>query len=339
MPKQKVNLVTGASSAIGKRIVKELLDRGDEVRVLIKKDHNATMDTLSLPSGVKPYAADITLSDKADKKSLEAACEGIDRIFHFASATYNYRYSFDEMIATNVAGTENLLQAYLDSNPESSCLHFLFASTTSVYGYRRKGEILTEESPVKPGSNYAETKLMAEQVIKSFEEAAPKRIKFTMFRLGPFYGEGYEKPFFKVFRLVQEGRMIYIGGGRNNIVLVNIDDAVQAIMLALDNKKAENQIFNVTDGKSHTIKSLLEFTAEKLKVEAPKRSIPRFVAGIGRKIAKVNYDEFEFLSSDRVISISKAKKDLGYTPKVNLAKAGANLIDKFLETQKMKVSK
>ncbi|MCL5102360.1 MAG: NAD(P)-dependent oxidoreductase [Candidatus Marsarchaeota archaeon] len=331
-----VCLVTGATSAIGRKLVQKLIDEGCDVRAVLRTHPSRTDEWMALPPRVKVYVADLTLKNESDSKVLEEACKGVDIIFHIASAVYNYKNTYDELININVIGTENLLNAYESSNKDSKKpMHLIYASTVSVYGYKRPKEKLTESSELKPASPYSESKMMAEQVIKSFADSNPM-INYTVLRFGTFYGPGYKESYFKMFSLIEKGRAIYISGGENSVSMVEEDDVIQSLMLAAMHPHPKNSIYNITDGEPHTIKSLFELVAKELGVSAPKRSIPHVVAKLTSKIANINYDELEFVASDRLIDISKARKELGFNPTHKIEKDGLLLIEEYKKSQHSK---
>jgi UDP-glucose 4-epimerase len=324
-----IDVVTGATSSLGLHLIRELLKRGDEVRVIVKDNPKEGEDWKTLPAGCVPYIADLTLKEKADKDVLMVACNRADNIFHFAAATYNYKFKYSQMVDINVIGTENLIRAYLDANPDKeSIVHLIYTSSVTVYGYQRQEEQLTEESDTKPASGYSETKLMAEKVIESFA-SADKRITYTILRLGTIYGQGYEHEFFKIFRLLRDRNVRYIGKATNHLTLVAVDDAVDALMLASSNSKSMNKIYNITDGVPYTQKDLFNKAAQFLNTEPPSRGVHPLIARIGAKINGLNYDEFEFLISDRIVSIDRAKKELGFKPSCSIDVEGREMAKNF----------
>jgi nucleoside-diphosphate-sugar epimerase len=235
------------------------------------------------------------------------------------------------MVDTNVIGTENLIRAYLDTKPaQDSRVHIIFTSSVTVYGYQRGEDLLTEDSEAKPASGYSETKLMAEKVIESFASADP-RIRYTNLRLGTLYGEGYEHEFFKIFRLIRDGDAKYIGRGDNHLTLVNVSDATDAIMLASENPKSVNKTYNITDGVLYTQRELLDKAAQFIGTAPPAKSIHPLMARVKAKIAGLNYDELEFLMSDRSISIARARRELGFNPQSSIDVEGKELARKFLK--------
>ena len=324
--KKIVDLVTGATSGIGRILVNKLISEGHEVRVLIKEHPNQNSKWKYLPAGVKPYKVNIELDDKRDEKELISACKGVDNLFHAAGASYNYKYTYSHLININVIATENILNAFVKSNPKTKNLHFIYVSSVTVYGYRRKNEILNEDSELKPKSKYSESKILAEQVIKSFA-SVNNNLKYSIMRFGIFYGEHYREAFFKIFRLIYNGKMTYINHGINHLTLVNVCDAVDSLLLVLND--TGSNIYNVVED-SYTVKELAEFIAKKLNVNKPKLNIPYVVGRITRKIANINIDEFEFITSDRIVSINKIKKSLGFKIRHNIKKDGLIMLDEFI---------
>ncbi len=335
MPESKqISLVTGGTSGIGTELIKRLLAQGDEVRAIIKEAPDKYADWKMLPPGVIPYVVDLTFKRKEDQKNLESACKGVKRVFHLAGATFNSKFNYNQLIDTNVVGTENLLESILATN-QNSQVHFIFSSSTTVYGYKRKGETLTENSEVRPSSHYAESKLMAEHLIESFAESH-KQIFYTIFRIGTMYGKGYEKPhYFKAFKLIKEGKMRYIGGGTNHLPLVNSKDVADAMMLATEKPKASfNQIFNLTDGVPHTPKELFTLAAGIMGVSPPTKSVNPTVARLLIKAADVDYDEYEFLAGDRIVSANKIKEKLGFRPTRRVDVDGLLMVEDFMRGYK-----
>ena len=328
-----VDLVTGATSALGRRLVERLVDMGHEVRAILRVHPSKSNEWMALPSKVKVYVADLTLKNENDSKILEEACTGVDNIFHIAAAVYNYKNTYDDLININVIGTENLLNAYEAANKDlKKPVHIIYASSITVYGYKRPNELLSENSAMNPSSPYSESKMMAEQVIKSFADAN-RLMKYTILRFGTFYGPDYKDSYFKIFKLIEQGRAIYVSGGVNHVELIHEDDAADSMVLAMMSKSKENEIYNITEGETYTIKWLFELVAKALGVQSPKRSIPHAIAKLTSKIANINYDELEFMASDRKIDISKARSKLGYEPKHNIRKDGLMLLEEYKKSK------
>ncbi|MEM3827187.1 MAG: NAD(P)-dependent oxidoreductase [Candidatus Micrarchaeaceae archaeon] len=325
-----IDLVTGATSRLGSLVAKKLIGLGHDVRVIVRRDPSSSEEWKHLSPGVKPYIADLTLKKASDEEVLKRACAGVNNIFHTASAVFNYKHTYDEFIETNVVGTENLINAALAAN-SGKAMRFICAGSVSVYGYRRPNEVLDEESETHPESNYSKSKLMQEEVIKAYSEAN-RELRYTILRYSTLYGPGYEESFFKIFKLLEEGKLRYIGDGNNHLALLHVNDAAEAMVAVSESSKSINEIYNVSDGATHTVRSLYEFAAKLLNVPPPKRRVSGTMARIGSRFAGLKYDEFEFVTSDRIINISKLIKDIGFRPRISIEEGGGELIGEFLKT-------
>ncbi len=330
MPDKKpVDLVTGASCALGAELSRRLVAKGRTVRALLHLNPKSAEAWKGIPAGVIPYVADLTLPAGKDRQALLEACRGVGSVFHVAAAVYNYKNPVDTLMRTNVEGTENLLSALATANPRRQ-VRFIFASTVSVYGYGRK-ELLTEDSEVRPKTPYAKSKYIAEQVVQSYS-LANKNMEYTTMRLGTIYGEGYERPSFcRVFRLIRKGEMRYIGNGENHLTLINVHDAVDAFLLAATRNEARNKVYNLTDGVPHTQRRLFSIAAKHMGADPIKSSVHPILARIARHAKRINMDEFDFLISNRVVDITKIKRDLGFSPRARMEKEGVAMIDRCHE--------
>ncbi len=332
--RKQVDLVTGGASGIGVRLVSKLLERGDEVRVLIYiRPGVSSMDILQrLPRGIIPYKTDITLSQPENKKVLDDACTGVDNVFHLAAVTdLDDTATYDRFINVNVVGTENVLRACIDSNPPEHQIRFIYLSSISVYGNKRRGEILTEDSETRPSSGYGETKLMAERVVQSFGDAHAN-LRYTILRAANMYGPNYVRSFNKVFKHIKEQHLPYVGKGDNHITLVHVDDVSKAIIMSLDNQTSVGKIYIVSDGQPYTLRQLFDRAATDLNVPPPQKSVPSVLAKLGAKRLNIGRAELEYLLSDRLLSIDKIKRELNFIPEHNIDTESKKLTEEFLKS-------
>jgi nucleoside-diphosphate-sugar epimerase len=330
--RRMIDVVTGPTSGIGIRLIKKLLEKGDEVRIIVL-DELASGHWQFLPGGVIPYKADIRLKNPDDEGNLRAACSGADRIFHLAALTDVTRNSSEDYIQINVIGTENVLKAFVDSNPQEKDVQFIYLSTTAVYGNKRPGETLTEDSDTRPSRLYGETKFMAEQVIKSFALAHPS-IKYTIFRASTMYGPNYMASFDKIFKYLVENKLRYIGNGNNHITLTHVDDVVDGMLACVGKENAYDKIYNLTDGEAYTLKQLFDKAAKFLDAPVPSKHMHPALALLGAKVLNINMAELNFLLSDRIVSISKIHRELGFHPKRSMDIEGKEQALEFLKKYK-----
>ncbi len=322
-------LVTGATSALGRALAYRLASMGHEVRALLRRHPSQHQEWKALPKGVKVYIGDVS----EPSEGLREACSGVSIMFHVAGVTRNYtayesrKPGINTMINTNVVGTENMLDAFVGANPGRK-LRVIYASSMAVYGHKRPGEVLTEESRATPDDRYGRSKLMAEQVISQFS-MAHRNLSYTVFRIGVIYGQGYDENFNQVYRLISEGRMRYIGNGENHLTLVHIDDVVDSMIAAAFSDKARDRTYNLTDGVPYTQIGLINKAARLIGSKKEIKGIHPILARIGAKAKGIDEEQMMFLISDRIVSIKRAKADLGFSPRHTIDSEGARMAREF----------
>ncbi len=313
----QVVLVTGATGRLGRGLVKALAQEGNSVRALMINKNEVT----SLASGTLPIVG--TLDNKS---VLDEACKGVDVVFHLAAVVGESAAKAEELVKVNVEGTKNLL----DACRRNKVKHVIFTSTVDVYG-KKRSDVLNEESATMPTDKYGYSKTLAEQeIIKS-------GVPYTILRIANIYGPGHERSFFKVFRAVREGKMVIVGDGKNHVALIHMRDVIKALILVKDNPDiSREKIYNLSDGQTYTQEYLVGLAAEMLKVEKPKRHLQEFVVRMLARQRNLDSDELRFLTSNRVLDISKIKKELGFEPEVDIKQGGREMIDEFLNRVKAK---
>lgn len=294
---------------MGRALVAQLLKEKKQVRVLVRDK----ADTMGITPGAVPFIGDITNADSLDK-----ACEGVGTVFHLAAIVSQYRNGSQEIIRTNILGTRTVARAAKDAGVK----RMLFPSTLNVYGRVRR-ERLSEDSHPRPTDIYGQSKLLAEK------EVLDSGLDFTIFRIATIYGQGFEDSFLKIFKAVKYNKAYIVGNGKNHLALVNINDLVRAFMLALAKRSASNETYNISDGKDYTQEYLMGLVADLLRVKKPQRHISPLLVKIIAKARGLDTDEIRFITSDRLIDISKAKKELGFAPRENIKKGGTYLLSKF----------
>ncbi len=309
----KTAFITGAGGRIGRALARALIGRGYTVRVLA---HGKNVVN-TMPAGVVPYIGDIS-----NKKALSEGCHGVDVVFHLAAIVSEYKAPTKALMDVNVQGTANVIEACRMNGVG----HLVFSSSIDVYGHARK-EPLTEQSELKPEDKYGYSKTAAEMEIESYKD----KIDYTILRMAAVYGKGFESSYFKLFTAMKEGKAYLIGSGRNHLALVHIDDVVNAMALAAENRKNSSNIYNISDGVTYTQAGLFNLAADLLKVDRPGRHISPMIVNFVAKSRGLDSDELRFLMSDRIIDLTKAKKELGFEPTVRLEDAGAEMVRDFLK--------
>lgn len=312
----EVSLVTGASGKLGRELVEALLKRGHRVRALVWRKESI----LRLPKGTVPFFGDIT-----DPDLLGEATSGVDNVFHLASIVSEFKESTEVMLRVNVEGTRTVMEAC----EENGVPYLFYPSTLDVYGHKRS-EVLTEESKPLPKDRYGHSKMLAEQMIMNFKSSVPS----TIFRISVIYGPGFETSFFKIFKVIKEQKAHIIGDGQNKLSLVHTIDVLRAIFLAKLNQVSRGNLYNLTDGRTYTQQELYNIAADMLRAPRPTRKTNELLVRLIAKNRGVDTDELRFLTSSRIIDITKIKQQLGYEPSRSIEVEGMRLVKEFISKEK-----
>ena len=149
-------LVTGATGRIGSRLVVELLRRDHQVRALV-------LPADPLRSRIEGLGVEIVEGQLTERDSLHPAVEGVDAVYHLGAHLPQGKTS-DEIFATNVVGTYNLLESLV---PHASRIkRFVLASTDNVY-WNPNGALylpVDEQHPRINDDPYGMSKILCEDM-------------------------------------------------------------------------------------------------------------------------------------------------------------------------------
>jgi nucleoside-diphosphate-sugar epimerase len=291
-------LVTGATGCVGPRVVDALRAAGCSVR------------TLSLSPGDAPRDIDERIGDILDNAAVESAAEGMNAVVHLAGKVHVMHAAPDsEFERVNVGGTANLVRAARSAGVEK----LVFFSTISVYG-SGNGQILDENSPVRPETPYARTKLQAEKIVLG------SGLKSCVLRCGAIYGPQMQGNYQQLVRALENGRFLPVGPGTNRRTLLHVRDAARAAVLALRHPGSAGRIFNVSDGEFHTIAEIISAICDALGKSPPRFRIPMWMAIAGsRALGGRVQARLRKYTEDLAVSSKRIQEELGFEPAMSLA--------------------
>jgi 2-alkyl-3-oxoalkanoate reductase len=288
--------VTGASGAIGTRLVPQLIDRGHEV---IGTATSAKSAERVRRLGAKPVKLDL-LDPRAVRKTVLGVAP--DAIVHEATALANVRFTRNldkSFVATNRLrreGTDSLIAA----GREAGVSRFVAQSFASYRYLRQGGMVKTEEDPDDPnppGSMREVTGAMA------YLDRAVTEAGGIALRYGVFYGaanDGLIEP-------VRKRQFPIVGEGGGMISWIHLDDAAAATVLALEHEGPA--IYNIVDDEPAPVRDWLPVLAEAVGAKPPRR-VPRWLARLIAGEAAVVLG-----TEARGASNAKAKRELGWEPR------------------------
>jgi len=303
-------LVTGGAGFIGSHLVDHLLTNGFEVTVL---DNVSTgrMENLSHLQKRKDFH--FIKGDIRDSDLVGKAVKDVDVVFHEA-ALVSVTRSVENPVLTNdvnVTGTLNLLKACLDAGVK----RFVHASSSSVYGETKtlpKHENLVPQ-PISP---YAVSKLAAENYVKVFRQVyGLETVCLRYFNVyGPRQAYGSYSGVITIFinRLMKNQPPVIYGDGEQIRDFTNVQDVVEANMLAMNNEKAAGEVFNIATGEATTINHLAKLLLQIME----KTNLKPVYQGPRPGDIRRSYAD-----------VSRARKILGYEPKIALRKGLEKLVE------------
>jgi nucleoside-diphosphate-sugar epimerase len=243
-------LVTGATGFVGPYLTRELLRRGNSVRILARSAQRA--------AALQAAGAEVRLGDLGETRSIQGLAEGIDVVFHLASAIGGSAAMFEQI---DVRGTEQLLA----EAERAGVRRLVYVGTLSGYSLasQRSGAAIDERSPFDDTGllgNYARFKARAEELVS----AAYKRggIETVIVRLGLVCGVGASVLPAHVCQRLPGGRVILFGDGSVPLPLTYIDNSVDALILAATVPGVSGESFNIVDDEVLTQRDYLALLHE-----------------------------------------------------------------------------
>ena len=302
--------LTGATGYTGSRLLAALLARGHAVRALVR------------PSSPRPPAGAVWVEgDLRDPAAARGLVEGAEAVVHVAAVYRTAGHPDAYYREVNVGGTERLLEAAV----RSGVRRFVHTSTVGVHGHVRNPPA-DEASPMEPGDIYQVTKAEAEARALAFHHE--RGLPVAVVRPAAIYGPG-ETRLLKLFRAIARGRYAVVGSGRAFYHPVYIDDLVDGYLLALERPEAVGEAFilggprYVTQAElaaliaRHTGGRVLPFRVP----AAPLRLVGAVVEAVCVPLGlepPLHRRRVEFWTKSRAFSIEKARRVLGYDPKVDV---------------------
>ncbi len=303
-------LVTGGAGFIGSHLVDRLVSSGYDVRII---DNLSTGRLENIQGHLDSGRVDFVLGDIRDLSFVKRSLKGVDVVVHLAAlisvplSVENPDLTFD----VNVTGTLNMLRACA----EEGVGRFVFVSSCAVYGDPDCFPV-SEETLTCPISPYAESKLLGERCCLGFAERG--LLEAVVLRFFNVYGprQGLNDYSGVITRFVDFCRrgvpLVIYGDGSQSRDFVSVYDIVEAIIASINCAEAEGKIFHVGSGKPTSVnelaKMVIDLVGANLEIlyQAPRVGDIR----------------------DSYADISKAKKWLGYEPRVCLKDGLRDLLDR-----------
>lgn len=348
-------LITGGAGFLGANLAQQLFQEGYQLVVLDKLSPQIHGENAEFPESLRQIA-DCILGDVADPDIYHQLPKDFDYVFHLAAETGTGQsmYAISQYSEVNVQGTALLMEHLVSQKKKFKKI--ILSSTRAVYGegvYRcathglvfpqeRKEEDLAlgkfdpfcplchqelvleptrEDALFRPLSVYGITKLSQELLL--MQSAKSLGIPAVALRFQNVYGPGQSlsNPYTGILSIfstrIRHGQDIDIfEDGKESRDFVFIDDVVESLMLALENDKANGEVFNIGSGKGTSVLEVSKRLKEKLNAQVNLNITERY------RIGDIRHN---------VADISKAQSLLGYYPKVSLEEGLSEFVDWVLQ--------
>jgi len=302
-------LVTGATGFLGSHVARQLVARGERVKVLVR----ASSGTRALEG----LSAERVTGDLRDTVSLRNALEGITRVFHVAADYRLWAKDPREIYESNVTGTKNLLQAAKEAGVE----RFIHTSTVATIAVPRQGALPNEETRATLAEmigEYKRSKFLAEQeALRAAENGLPVVVVNPTTPVGP--GDWKPTPTGKIILDFINGRLrAFVDTGLN---LVPVEDAAAGHLLAAERGTIGQRY--LLGARNMTLEEILGVLARVTGRRPPRLKLPHAVAMaagyadeffsrlVGRE-PQIPLDGVRMARHRMFVDCSKAQRELGF---------------------------
>jgi dihydroflavonol-4-reductase len=302
-------LVTGGTGFVGSHLVRVLLERGKQVRCLVRS--TSRLDNLN------DLSVDFVTGDLRDLDSLRKATKGCNVVYHCAADYRLWCKDPNEMYQSNVEGSNNVMQAAFDAGVE----RVVYTSTVGCLGLNDNGEPANEETPVTIEDmigHYKKSKFLAEEKVR---EWARRGLPVVIVNPSTPVGELDIKPTptGKIIVDFLRGKMFgYVETGMN---LIDVRDCAEGHVLAAEKGRAGERY--ILGARNVTLKELFDILASVTDIASPKMKVPHWVAetyarlenfwaiGIARREPDVPFESVKLARHKMWFDASKAVRELG----------------------------
>lgn len=309
-------LVTGATGFLGAHVAEACIRRGHTVCTIAR----ATSNT----SRLEKLGVTIHRGDLADPAVVTRALDGVAVVVHCAAKVGDWG-PVEEYRAINV----DALRHMLDACKGRPLQRFVHISSLGVYAARHHhGTDETEPLPEQHMDGYTQTKVESEKLV--LDVYTQHGIPVVVLRPGFIYGPLDRTVLPKLVDNLRRGKVKYLGSSESLMNTIHVGNLVDAIFLAVEKPEAIGQVFNLTDGEAVTKRRFMETICAALDIKPPPlRAVPLWLAKLvaslmewkarrsgAKEAPMLTQARIKFLGLNLDYSIEKAKRVLGYRPRV-----------------------
>lgn len=306
--------MTGGTGFIGRHLVSTLRRGGTRVRVLARRADAA--------SWVTQLGAEPVVGDLLDEAAIRRAASGVRAVFHLAGRLFSPGVPAHEYERLHVESTIALMNACARLDRLD---FFLLCSTTGVHG-PTGGALPGEDDSGRPQNAYESTKARAEQL--ATEMARRTGLPLSIARPGLVYGPG-DRHLLGLFRAIRGRYYRVIGPGENRFHPIYVDDVVQGLLLCASAAGTSCRTYHLVGPHPVTMRELSDAIGAAVGRTVPRMHLPTPLAfavaaafealPVSRRLLPLTRSRVQFMTQDRAYDGSRALRELGFAPRVDLS--------------------
>jgi nucleoside-diphosphate-sugar epimerase len=319
-------LVTGGGGFLGQYIVEQLLARGDRVTVFARGSY----------PDLEAAGARTIRGSVEDAEAIGRACAGMDMVFHVAAKAGLWG-PWPSFWNTNVLGTRNAIAACRNAGVR----RLVYTSSPSVV-FGNRPQAGCDESlpyPTRYESYYPQTKAMAERLVVEASRQEGTLLLAVVLRPHLIWGARDTHILPGLLERARQGKLMQVGDGTNRADLTYVEDAARAHLLAADallqaGSPAAGSTYFISQDEPVAIWPWINDLLRELDIPPVRGQISLPVARAAGAAMELTHRTLRlpgeprltrFLASelamDHYYDISRAKRDLGYTPQYSMQEA------------------
>jgi nucleoside-diphosphate-sugar epimerase len=307
-------LVTGGTGFTGTALVDRLCRDGHSVVALDYKEGLAC-------DALRDLGAEVIIGSVTERSAVERSMRGVEFVFHLAAAFRELNVPNSYYDKVNIGGTRIVLEAARQAGVRK----FVYCSTCGVHG-NIDHPPAGEDAPIRPADYYQRTKYEAEPLVKEFGRTG---VETVIVRPAAIYGPGDPERFFLIFKRVAKRSFPMFGSGRTLYHPLYIDNLVDAFLLCMPPGAGAGREYLIADERYYPIEEIVRAVARALQTPVRIRHYPVLPVLIAGHLCEAVCKPFgvtppifprrvDWYRQNRAFDITRAKRELGYQPKVGL---------------------
>ncbi len=240
--------------------------------------------------------------------SQKLLLKGYDTVVHCAAMASSRKIARATVMSTNVEGTRRLAEAAR----EAGIAKFLFLSSAKVFGETTlAGTPFTDKTPFNPGSVYAESKVLAEEMLMAMH--TPREFEVIILRPSVVVSDSAKGAVAMISSLASKGLPFPVIRPDSMRSFLSIDNLCSAVRLAMEHPNSPGKAFLVSDGMPISTKMFYEVLTESFGRHSLPFRVPNSVTRIVAEAIGIN-SIWQRLFGNFEVDSSRIMNELGWSP-------------------------